>query len=500
MKKTLLIAAISFILGIMITGYILVFAPEQEAPLLSEIASTAPSSNLFASPPPQAKVNLDFASLVDRMAPAVVFIEVEKVERRQSRSFFDDDLFRRFFGNPRSDEQEFRTRSQGTGFFISPDGYILTNNHIVERAINVAITTKDGEEFKAEIIGTDPLTDLALVKVKTNNHEYANLGDSDALRVGEWVMAIGNPLGLAHTVTAGIVSAKGRQIMNDPNSYQDFIQTDAAINQGNSGGPLVNTLGEVVGINSIIFSGAGGNIGIGFSISSNLAKTVVKNLKEHGRVIRSVIGVGIYAITSDFRDALGLKNKNGAIVGSVDKGGPADKAGLKRYDVITELNGVPIEDRTELRFSIADTKPGSTIELTILRKPEGKGKELEKKILKVKIKEMDSDKDVEQGTSTGKDLGFKIDKLTSRIAKQLGYDIKKGLVITEVEKYSEAERKGLRKYDVILEINQNEVTEVGDLRGLLKKAEPGDSLLLLVYRQQRGGGGDEFFVTLRIPE
>ncbi|MBU4496143.1 MAG: Do family serine endopeptidase [Acidobacteria bacterium] len=503
MKKTIWIALTCFTLGLITAGFVLLSPPSNGVVGHTAENTAFPSTNLYAQETPRINPGLDFTTIVDRVGPAVVKVVAERIEKRQSRNMFDnspfDDFWRRFFDSPGGgQDEEYRAFPQGTGFLISADGYVLTNNHIVENAVKVTIGTIEDMEYNAEIIGTDKLTDLALLRVKGENFPFITLGDSDMLRVGEWVLAIGNPWGLEHTVTAGIVSAKARQLqLDDPNAYQDFIQTDAAINQGNSGGPLVNLKGEAVGINSIIYSATGGNIGIGFSISANLAKSVVRSLKENGRVIRSIIGVGIYPITKQYQDALGIPTRKGAIVGSVTAGGPAEKAGLKRYDVITKLNGLPVDDRTDLRFKIADIKPGTTIELTILRKED---KKFAEKIFKIKLKELESGEVKEDDESSKTDLGFSVDGMTGAIAERLNFEIDKGLIVTDVTNYSVAQRAGLRKYDVILEINQQELNSVKELEKILKAAKSGDTLLLLVHREYRNTQSDEFFITLRIPE
>jgi len=298
MKKITIISLISFAAGLILAAFLFVYYPKNEpqTAFLQETESAPLSSNLYASPPQQPNAKLDFAAVAEKISPAVVSITSTRVEKRKTSSnlFNDspfDDFWDRFFGTPRGQEQEYRQEVRGTGFFISSDGYILTNNHLVEKAIEIKIKSLQGEEYEAEVIGADPQTDLALIKVKGKNLPYTELGKSEELKVGEWVLAIGNPLGFANTVTAGIVSAKGRLIRGIINElpYQDFIQTDAAINRGNSGGPLVNMRGKVIGINSMIFSPSGGSIGIGFAISSKLAKNIVSQLKENGRVIRGYI-------------------------------------------------------------------------------------------------------------------------------------------------------------------------------------------------------------------
>lgn len=502
MKKTLIIATISFFLGMVIAGLIFIYSPDQHRPdnFADTKSSPALSSNLFASPPAQAGEDLDFVTIAERAAPACVSVIAERVETRSVRSFFDNSPFdfwdRFFFSEPRGREreQEFRSSSQGTGFFISPDGYIVTNNHIVENAIKVDITSLNGEEYEAEIVGTDPRTDLALLKVKGKNLPYLELGDSSTLKVGEWVLAVGNPLGLSHTVTAGIVSAKGRQLVGGGGvpDYQDFIQTDASINRGNSGGPLINMKGDVVGINSMIISPSGGNIGIGLSIPTSLAKGVIEQLKEKGRVVRGYLGVTIYPVTDDYVKLLDLKSKEGAVVNTVEPGTPAEKAGLKPYDVIIALNGEPIKDNNDVRFKIAEIEPGTEVEFTIIR--DGK----EEKV-RVKITELDTEPETSQTASPEKDIGITVQEMTPRIARRYGFKTEEGLIITDVKQYSEAYRRGLEQYDIIIEVNRKPVSRASDLEKEIKKTEPGEPIMFRIVRE-RNGQVQESIVTLRVPE
>ncbi|MFC2170073.1 Do family serine endopeptidase [Acidobacteriota bacterium] len=498
MKKTLLIASISFLLGILLTGWIFIYLPEKNISenVFEDPSDLSYSSALYASSSVQAKPNLDFISISEKVGPAVVKIESEIVETRRSSGFEGapfDDFWDRFFNTPREREQEYRSRATGTGFFISEDGYILTNNHIVEKAQKVTVFSLQRNEYSAKIIGTDPKTDLALLKVDEKNLPFAQLGSSADVRVGEWVLAIGNPFGLSQTVTAGIVSAKGRQLggMNVPD-YQDFIQTDASINRGNSGGPLVNMRGKVIGINSIIVSPSGGNIGIGFSIPSDLAKKIVTQLKEKGRVVRGYLGITIVAIDEDTKKLLNLESKQGALVNSVEPDTPAEKAGIKRYDVITEVDGNPIEDPNDVKFKIADTPPGTKIEISIIRD----GKKMQ---LSTKIEELESEETPEISGSAGKDLGFTVRELTSSIARRYGFQTQKGLLITEVRRYSEVERKGIERGDIILEVNRKKMTNIRELENILSKAKGGDPIMLLI-RRERNRDSQEFIVTLRIPE
>lgn len=499
MRKTSLIALISFAAGLILAAFIFVYYPQkqtsvalQDVPLSEEL-----SSSLYASPRQQPTESLDFATIAERVSPAVVYIVAEKVERVRTIGFFDDSPFEDFwerFGFPRERgrEQEQRSFSSGTGFFISQDGYILTNNHIVEKAVKVTVTSLQEKEYRAKIIGTDSETDMALIKVEDKNLPFARLGDSDTCKVGDWVLAIGNPLGLNHTVTAGIVSGKGRLIPGLDLPYQDFIQTDAAINRGNSGGPLINMEGDVIGMNTLIFSSTGGNIGIGFAISSKLANKIIPQLREEGKVVRGWLGVGVYPVTTDTLEILKVEEKKGAYISTIEAGSPADKAGLKRYDVIAAIHGQPIKDQYDLTFKIAETKPGSKIKLTIIR--EGKEQEVE-----VKVGEKASAEEKEAVASSGQEIGIKVRELTPRLASRYGYQIETGLIITEVKRYSEADRRGLEVGDVVTEANRQEIETVRDLEKIIEKAEPGDSILLRIRREKRGSSGD-FMVTLRIPE
>jgi serine protease Do len=496
MKKTALIALICFFLGLFLASFVFVYLPEKNTPdsFLEETPSSSVSF-LHASPSLQMKPDLDFVSIADKVGPAVVRIAAEKVEKRRVSSFWDDwpeDFWDRFFGIPREREREFRSESRGTGFFISQDGYIVTNNHIVEKAEKVIVSTLQEKEYEAKIVGTDPNTDLALLKVSDKNLPFVELGDSEKLRVGEWVLAIGNPWGFEHTVTAGIISSKGRQLGIPGVPYQDYIQTDAAINPGNSGGPLVSMRGEVVGITSNIISPSGGNIGIGFAIPSNLARKIVKQLKEKGRVVRGYLGVSSGRVTEEDKDHLGLKTRNGALVGSVERGTPAEKAGLKPADVIIEVNGKPIKDHHDLMFKIAEIEPGTKIEIKIVRD----GKE---KILTATLAERPSAEGQEVPAASGKDLGINIMTLTSRLARRFGFQTEEGVLITDVRRLSEADKKDLRAGDIILEANGNKVTAEREFRNIVNKLDSGDTLMLRI-RRERDGQAEEFIRTLRIPE
>ena len=504
MKKYAWIAVSSFTLGLLLAGYLFLYLPEKSLTTADVFATAAPAapaatSNLFAAPVPQEKATLDFVTIAEKIGPAVVRIEAERREQSRSSDFgdqwpFGDDFFNRFFGQPRRNQPESNTvQVGGTGFFISADGYILTNNHMVEKdkTTSVTVTTLAGKEYDAKIVGTDPGTDLALLKIQAKDLPFAELGDSGQVKVGEWVLAIGNPLGMEHTVTAGIVSYKGRSI--DTQSYQDFIQTDAAINRGNSGGPLVNMKGEVVGITSNIFSPSGGNIGLGFAIPSNLARKVVTQLKEKGRVIRGRIGVSIKPtpLTEDDKDAFKLENKNGALVVGVEKGSPAEKAGLQKYDVIVEVNGEKVTDSNNLKLKIANIEPGKKVEIKVIRE----GKE---QAFSVTVEELDPAEAKVETKSSDKDLGFTIRELTPTLARRYGLETQEGLIITQVRRYSEADRKGLTAGDIILEVNRKKVATVDELERMMAKFESGQAIILLVRTEQDGDSIDRI-VTLRVP-
>ncbi|MGB9893185.1 MAG: S1C family serine protease, partial [Candidatus Saccharicenans sp.] len=374
MKKYLWIGGISFLAGLLLAGYVLL-SPDNKTPISNfQKPSPSISNHLLAaesSPPnPETAISQDFVKIVEKVGPAVVRIVAERVEQAPSLGFDEgwpfEDFWDRFFGNqprPKEKQREYRSQAQGSGFFISSDGFILTNNHIVENSVKVTVSTMSGKEYEAKLIGRDAATDLALLKVEGKDFPYAVFGDSSAIKVGEWVLAIGNPFGMEHTVTAGIISAKGRQLGLGGNTptYEDFIQTDAAINRGNSGGPLINLKGEVIGINSNILTPTGGNIGIGFAIPSDLAKKVVTQLKEKGRVVRGRLGIRGTDITEAMKKQFNLSSTKGVIVSQVEADSPAEKAGLKKYDVIVEINGQPVENWKDLRFKVADFQPGNVV-------------------------------------------------------------------------------------------------------------------------------------------
>jgi len=499
MKKYAWIALSSFFLGLIVAGYIFVYLPEKNAQHggpFEKALSSASAPALFASPSPEVKANLDFVTISEKVGPAVV--KIEAMRREKTSAFGTDegdpfqDFWDRFFGQQRPrQQQEQPVIAQGTGFFISSDGYILTNNHIVEKSEKVTVNTVQGKEYTAKVVGTDPVTDIALIKVEAKDTPFAELGDSAQMKVGEWVLAIGNPYGLDHTVTAGIVSAKGRDLApGDYSSFQDFIQTDAAINRGNSGGPLINIKGEVIGITSNIFTPTGGNIGIGFAIPSNMAKKVIVQLKEKGRVTRGRLGVQVQNISDGMMKQLNLKSKAGAIIASVEPDSPADKAKLKQYDVVTEINGEPVKDMTDLRNKIADIEPGKKAVLAIIRD----GKET---TATATVEDRETAPDKGQVAAPDKNIGLSLQPLTPSLARRYGLRTTEGLLITEVEPLSEAARKNLEPGMIIIEVNRMKVTTVRQFEDILKKAGPDDELILLV-RYEAENRSQDTIVTLKV--
>ena len=344
--------------------------------LVGWTAGSGGAGSLAAAPKAPAAASAapaSYAGVVDQVAPAVVTI---KSERRVqiARELPDDPFFRQFFGDQsggRGRMPEQREGALGSGVIVRSDGYILTNNHVVADAEQVTVEMTDGRSFKAKVVGTDKPSDLAVLKISGSNLPTLAPGDSDAVRVGDVVLAVGNPLGVGQTVTMGIVSAKGRATDIGDGAYEDFIQTDAPINQGNSGGALVSARGELVGINSQILTSSGGNIGIGFAIPANMARSVMTQLIDHGEVRRGLLGVTIQPVTSDIARSLGLQHVQGALVNSVQPGGPADRAGLRRGDVITGVNGRAVKDSNELRNEVASLQPGSRVQLSVVR--DGRG-------------------------------------------------------------------------------------------------------------------------------
>jgi serine protease Do len=428
-----------------------------------------------------------FVDVSKKVTPSIVMIVNE--EKLQS-TFGDDamknDFFNNFFNfSPQQREQVQKTL--GSGVIVSADGYIITNNHVVDNSTRLQVTLPDGDKVPAKIIGKDPKTDLALIKVVRSGLKPVTFGNYQDVQVGEWVLAVGTPFAeaLHHTVTAGIVSAKGRSNVGIAD-YEDFLQTDAAINPGNSGGALVDLDGHLIGINTAILSNDGSNSGVGFAIPVNIVSSVMQQLKSNGRVIRGYLGVTIQDLTSEMKKSLDLKDVDGAVISGVEKDSPADNAGLKTYDVITSVDGKPVHNSFELRQAISSIAPGNKTELAILRD----GKE---KILDVNVSELKNDAaPSDQPRNRTEKLGVELQALTSQLARRLGAETDHGVVVTGVASGSAAEEAGLQQGDVIFEVDRRNVDSVREFQELVKN-ETNSSVLLAVDRQ-----GGSLFITLQL--
>jgi serine protease Do len=433
-----------------------------------------------------------FSEIASVVSPSVVNISTTKTMRRDTGPFFEDPFFD--FLSPFHNfkmPKKWKEQSLGSGVIVSGDGYIVTNNHVVEQADEIRVILFDKRSFRAKFIGADTKTDVAVVKIDASGLPAMQWGDSDKLQVGEFVLAIGNPYGLSHTVTMGIISAVGRANVGIAD-YEDFIQTDAAINPGNSGGPLVNIRGELIGVNTAIFSRSGGYQGIGFAVPSNMAQLVMNQLVQKGKVTRGWLGVTIQEITPELAQKFGVKDSRGALVGDVAKGSPAEKAGIRRGDIILEFNGKKITDVGNLRNLVAQSKVGAEVPVTVLRA----GKEYAIKVLIVELP-----RDVSDGIPGSPPdeseydvlAGLTVMDLTREIARQLGlHKDDKGVVVVRVEAGSAVEEAGMRKGDVIQELDRQKVEGLNDYNKIVSGIRPGNSVLLFVNR-----GGKKFYVTIK---
>jgi serine protease Do len=439
-----------------------------------------------------------FVVLAKKVKPAVVNVSTTKVvkgggrvfrhflppfrERDPFRDFFGEDFFERFFGD--LPQRDYVQRSLGSGFIIDKEGYIITNNHVIEGASEIRVRLSTEKEFEAEVKGRDSKVDLALIKIKSGKDlPFVELGDSDKLEIGEWVMAVGNPFGLSHTVTVGIVSAKGRVIGSGP--YDDFIQTDASINPGNSGGPLFDIRGEVVGINTAIVATGQG---IGFAIPINAAKEIIPQLKEKGKVTRGGIGVYVQKLTPDLAKSFGLEQDKGALVADVIPGSAAEAGGIRRGDVVIQFDGKRIDEMNELPRIVASTPVGKEVEVAIVRQ----GKPL---TLKLQVGEL-KDEPVAPTLEKAKlELGMSVLEITPEIARQLRLSEQGGVVVSQVEPGSAADEAGVRRGDVIREVNGQEIRSLMDYRAALARLKKGEVIRLSIKRGER-----VFYATLRAPK
>ena len=460
------------------------------------LGAGSPVTLRIAGNAPAGPVNFSegFSAVLEPLLPAVVNISTSKVVKSQKggeNPFFQDPFFRQFFGNP-DDQQprEQREHSLGSGVIVNPDGYILTNNHVVDGASDVQVTLSDKRQLKAKIVGTDPRTDIAVLKIPATGLSTVTLGDSAKAKVGDIVLAIGDPFGIGETATMGIVSAVGRRNLSleGPGGYEDFIQTDASINPGNSGGALVNTRGELIGINTAIISnGGGGNQGIGFAVPVNMARGVMEQILKTGKVTRGYLGVSIQGITPDLAKAFNLPSAEGALVGDVTPDSPGAKAGLQKGDVITALNGQKIADYTDLRLRISQTAPGTSVNLEVYRN----GQKQQMKATLVEFPEKAETAQNEPQGETPALEGVQVENLTNDIAQQLNLPAgTRGVVITRVDPDSTAAETGLQRGDVIQEVNRKPVNNVEQFRAAVRAAA-NQPLLLLINR-----GGSSSYVVI----
>ena len=441
-----------------------------------------------------------YADVVQKTSPAVVRIEAEskgRASRSQPSSPFGDDDFFRQFPAPRQDQRAPTERGMGSGVIVSADGTILTNAHVVDEAEKITVLLSDNKSFDAKLVGIDKPSDLAVLKIEAQNMPFLTLGNSDTVRVGDIVLAIGNPLGIGQSVTAGIISAKGRRTGLSDGSFEDFLQTDAPINRGNSGGALVNLNGELIGINSQILAGgpSGGNIGIGFSIPSNMAKSVMDQLLKDGKVRRGMLGVNIQTLTEDTAKALDLTDVSGVLVSNVRQGSSADKGGVKRGDIITAINGEKIDDGNVLRNKVAGTLPGTEMKLSILR--DGNTQELTVVLDEFDLEDSNrpNDQRNEGGPSVEKQsgkLGLTLQSVTPQVARQLGLASEsEGVVVTDVDQTGVGADAGIARGDVLLEVNRSSVNSPEAVQTAIERAGT-KPLLLLIARK-----GQTIYLTVR---
>ncbi|MHB8971620.1 MAG: DegQ family serine endoprotease [Pirellulaceae bacterium] len=471
----LLVLAVSATAGVFLQGHA---TADTQDPAIATAAETAKA----------------FTAVTKTVAPAVVFIKATKQTMMTGnipgmngdmpgmnglQGQIPDEMLRRFFGDrlpefPAPHQQPRPSVGEGSGFLISKDGYILTNNHVVGGANRLEVALHDGRKMEAKLVGTDAHTDVALIKVEGQDLPVLPMGDSDAIEVGEWVLAVGSPFGLTGTVTSGIVSAKGRDGMGITD-YENFLQTDAAINPGNSGGPLVNLQGQAVGINTAILSSSGGYNGIGFAIPMNMAKQVCDQLMEHGTVTRGFLGVIIQPLTPELAKSFGLGDATGVLIGDVSSDGPAAKIGLQRGDVIVKFNGEPVKDTTSFRNRVAMITPETSVNLEVLR--DGQPKTFSLQVGKLP----DNDSVAAAQTESIQSWGLTVQSLDEQLAEKLGVESTRGVVVTEVDPNSVAGSAGMRPGMVITEVNRKPVTNAREFDEAAKAAKDSDTLLLLVH-------------------
>ncbi len=475
MKKNILLGLLILLIGFLLGGITYYTIYERINSPLIQSYYHPPEVNQTIT-----ETSRDFADVVRSVSPAVVNIStIRRFDGSAAgEGFFD--LFSPFHRGPK----QYREQSLGSGVIVSQDGYIITNNHVVEQAEEIRVTLIDRRTFKAKVIGVDPKTDLSLIKINEKGLPTIPWGNSEKLRVGEFVLAIGNPFGLSHTVTMGIVSALGRANVGIAD-YEDFIQTDAAINPGNSGGPLVNTRGELVGINTAIFSRSGGYQGIGFAVPSNMVKMVIEQLMKKGRVIRGWLGVTIQELTPELAKKFGLESTGGALVSDVLRGSPADRAGIKRGDVIIGFDNHKVKNVSTLRNLVAQSPIGSKKQVELIRHKK-------KKKLTVVVAELPkefnefSDEVISEKETEGALYGVTVTEITPAIARQIGVSVKeKGVVVVDISPDSPAREAGLKKGDIIQEVDNRVIKDYDGWKGAVNQISDTDTVVILINRRGR---------------
>jgi len=477
--------------GVMVPILLSVLSPASERAASPNASAAEPSKPPAEIPPAivaaAERLSEAFRGAAERVKPAVVAIGTSQTVNVPTMPFggAPDDFLRRFFGmgpdegggGGEGPTRKFQRQGLGSGVIVDSDGYILTNNHVIAGAEEITAHLADGREFKATVIGADPPTDIAVIKITAENLPVAVLGDSGQSQVGDWVLAIGAPFGLEQTVTAGIISATGRRNVGIA-TYESFLQTDAAINPGNSGGPLINLRGEVIGINTAIASRSGGYMGIGFAVPSNMTKEVLKQIRATGHVTRGWLGVAIQRITPDIAKSMNLKTQEGALVSQVMEDGPAAKAGLKTGDVIVEYAGKAVKGPSELQEAVALTAPGAKVDVVVLR--EGKRETLKATVQKRTEQEVEETAGQPPGPTELKELGIEVSNLTAETARRLGYKVGQGVLITGVDPAGLGAMKGLKPGMLILMAANRKVANVAELKDTLAKADLAVGIPLLV--------------------
>jgi serine protease Do len=487
MRKKLLIGTAILLVGFLLGGLAFYFIGKMTGQQGGYLPYSAPNV-----PRQIMETSRAFSEIASAVSPAVVNISTTKVFKRDTEPLFEDPFFD--FFRPFHDlrmPKKWKEQSLGSGVIVSSDGYIITNNHVVEKSDEIKVTLLDKRMFKGRIVGADPKTDIAIVKIDAANLPTIPWGDSEKLQVGEFVLAIGNPYGLSHTVTMGIISAVGRANVGIAD-YEDFIQTDAAINPGNSGGPLVNIRGELIGINTAIFSRTGGYQGIGFAVPTNMVRPLMSQLIQKGKIIRGWLGVTIQEMTPEIAQKFGLEKSRGALVSDVTKGSPAEKAGILRGDIVIEFNRKEVKDVASLRNMVSQSKVGSDVLIKILRS----GKEytvrlvvaeLPREVAEVAPDQMPDDSEM------GAFSGLTVMGLTKEIARQLGLSKdERGVVVVKVEPATPADEAGIKKGDIIKEIDRKQISNLEDYNRIASITKRNDTVLLFVAR-----GDKKFYVTLK---